>query len=156
MPDTAPFSPRWTLTIEPTADGQVSCSYAGHAEGVTGAELAHYLARLVVTFSGVPGRVMQTEAQVMALAARAQLLKDNPATTIYVRDGFSVYVGPLPEEQIGRLKAAGWVNGGAVPKGCAEPCLFVTEPEAFEAISGPAAEANESAAPPIKVSTVSD
>lgn len=137
MPDAVPFFPRWTLTIEPTADGQVNCAYAGHAEGVTGAEVAHYLARLVVTFSGNPGRVMQTEAQVKASAARQQLLKDNPATTTYVRDGFSIYVGAIPDDQAARLKAAGWINGGAVPKGCAESCMFVTEREAFEAVCGP-------------------
>jgi hypothetical protein len=57
----------------------------------------HALARLVVTFSGTPGRVMPTEAQVRAHAARQQLLRDNPATTVYSRDGHDIFVGPLPE-----------------------------------------------------------
>lgn len=135
MPDTASSSPRWTLTIAPADDGRANCSYAGHAEGVTRAEVVHFIAHALTAFTGgAPLQVLPTEAQVKAHFARQQLLADNPATTIYVRDGFSIYLGAVPEDQAARLKAAGWVHGGAVPKGCAEPCLFATEPDAFEAV----------------------
>lgn len=138
MSDAVPFSPRWTLIIEPTAEGEALCRYAGHAEGVTRAEIVHFLAKALTAFTGgEPLKVLATEAQVLAHFARQQLLADNPATTTYVRDGFSIYVGAIPDDQSARLKAAGWINGGAVPKGCAEPCLFVTEREAFEAVCGP-------------------
>lgn len=138
MPDTAPAS-RWTLTIEPAADGQAHCSYAGHVEGVTRSEVVHFLVRALSAFTGgAPLQVLPTEDQVRAHVARRQLIADNPATTTYVRDGYSIFVGPIPDDQAARLKAAGWVNGGAIPKGCTEPCLFVTEPDVFDTICEPA------------------
>lgn len=151
MPDVAapspvaPPAPRWTLTIEPTADGQTAASFVGHVEGVNYAELAHFLAKLLVFYTDQPGRVLASEAQVIAYRARQQLLQDNPATTLYVRDGFSIYVGPLAEEDVARLRAAGWVNGGAVPKGCTESCMFATEREAFEAVCGEPVSAPDAA-----------
>lgn len=142
MPDAAPSpSPRWTLTIEPAADGQAHCSYAGHVEGVTRSEVVHFLVRALSAFTGgAPLQVLPTEDQVRAHVARRQLIADNPATTIYVRDGYNIFVGPIPDDQAARLKAAGWVHGGSVPKGCTEPCLFVTEPEVFDMLCEPAEE----------------
>jgi hypothetical protein len=131
MPDqTAP--PRYQATLTPRVDGEVDIALAVHAPDVTHAELVHGLLKVALLLAAQPGNRFPTVEEQTERERRAQVLREHPATRLYVREGAQLWLGDVGREACGFfLVGVGWLDAGPVPAGITRPCDWALEPEAF-------------------------
>jgi len=148
MPDALP---RWSITITPSDaesvfDAQAINAITVNAEGVTRGEIAAVLANFLAAVVKHPTEVLPTVAQVDAYKAEQELVRDNPAEVIYVRNGESAWLSSgslaepvdytdetapdcMPLSDV--LAENGWISAGPAPDGAVRACEYARDHDAL-------------------------